>query len=77
MGLAPSLAIGKLVISTNSNDILVRVLRSGLYEQVDSTPTPTPDDGLGLVGSQRMVACRAAGDVTVEPGDEHPRNEQL
>jgi threonine synthase len=46
----------KLVVATNSNDILARFWRSGRYEQVDSTPTPDgggsgdgngkpPDDG--------------------------------
>ena len=37
------LPMGKLVISTNSNDILARFWRSGRYEQVDSTATATPD----------------------------------
>jgi threonine synthase len=40
------LPMGKLVVATNSNDILARFWRSGRYEQVDSTP-PTPDGGLG------------------------------
>jgi threonine synthase len=40
------LPMGKLVVSTNSNDILARFWRSGRYEQIDSTP-PTPDGGLG------------------------------
>ena len=39
----------KLVVATNSNDILARFWRSGRYEQVDSTPGPnptrTPDGG--------------------------------
>ena len=35
----------KLVVATNSNDILARFWRSGRYELVDSTP-PTPDGGL-------------------------------
>lgn len=42
------LPMGKLVISTNSNDILARFWSSGRYEQVDSTPTPDggkPVDG--------------------------------
>ena len=30
--------MGKLVVATNSNDILARFWRSGRYEQVDSTP---------------------------------------
>lgn len=37
------LPMGKLVVATNSNDILSRFWRSGRYEQVDSTP----DGGLG------------------------------
>ena len=41
------LPMSKLVVATNSNDILARFWRSGRYEQVDSTPTPTPDGGLG------------------------------
>jgi threonine synthase len=32
------LPMGKLVVATNSNDILARFWRSGRYEQVDSTP---------------------------------------
>jgi threonine synthase len=36
----------KLVVATNSNDILARFWRSGRYEQVDSTPTSTPDGGV-------------------------------
>jgi threonine synthase len=40
------LPMGKLVVATNSNDILARFWRSGRYEQVDSTPQ-TPDGGLG------------------------------
>ena len=32
------LPMGKLVVSTNSNDILARFWRNGRYEQVDSTP---------------------------------------
>jgi threonine synthase len=39
--------LNKLVVATNSNDILARFWRSGRYEQVDSTPTLTPDGGLG------------------------------
>jgi threonine synthase len=35
----------KLVIATNSNDILPRFWRSGCYELVDSNPTLTPDGG--------------------------------
>jgi threonine synthase len=31
------LPIGKLVIATNSNDILTRFRRSGCYERIDST----------------------------------------
>ena len=71
------LPVGKLVISTNSNDILARVLRSsGLYEQVDSTPTltPTPDLVMGN-GKPADSGWWRAGDF--EPGDGHPRIEQL
>ncbi|KAI0301245.1 tryptophan synthase beta subunit-like PLP-dependent enzyme [Russula brevipes] len=43
------LPMGKLVIATNSNDILTRFWRSGRYEKVDSTregaPDGTPVDG--------------------------------
>src|SRR6266849_8113681 len=38
----------KLVVATNSNDILARFWRSGRYELVDSTPTP--DGGMGPDG---------------------------
>ena len=34
----------KLVVATNSNDILARFWRSGRYEQVDSTRTPDGGD---------------------------------
>jgi threonine synthase len=36
------LPMGKLVVATNSNDILARFWRSGRYEQVDSTPEAAP-----------------------------------
>ena len=36
------LPMSKLVVATNSNDILARFWRSGRYEQVDSTPEATP-----------------------------------
>jgi threonine synthase len=40
------LPMGKLTISTNSNDILTRFWRSGRYEKVDSTPgTSLPSEG--------------------------------
>ena len=44
--LCMGLPMGKLVVATNSNDVLARFWCSGRYEQVDSTP-PTPDGGLG------------------------------
>jgi threonine synthase len=44
----------KLVIATNSNDILARFWRSGRYEQVDSAPTPTPDGGVRATLSPAM-----------------------
>jgi len=40
------LPMGKLAISTNSNDILTRFWRSGRYEKVDSTPGASlPSEG--------------------------------
>jgi threonine synthase len=43
------LPMGKLVVATNSNDILTRFWRSGRYEKIDSTregaPDGTPVDG--------------------------------
>ena len=39
------LPMGKLVVATNSNDILARFWRSGRYEQVDSTPEAAPPSG--------------------------------
>lgn len=36
------LPIARLVVATNSNDILARFWRSGAYEKVDSSPVSTP-----------------------------------
>ncbi|KAH9034915.1 tryptophan synthase beta subunit-like PLP-dependent enzyme [Lactarius hengduanensis] len=39
------LPMGKLVVATNSNDILARFWRSGRYEKVDSSPDAAPGNG--------------------------------
>ena len=57
------LPMGKLVISTNSNDILARFWRSGRYEQVDSTPTP--DGGLGPGDGGVQATLSPAMDILV------------
>ena len=51
------LPMGKLVVATNSNDILARFWRSGRYELVDSTPTP--DGGLGADGGVQATLSPA------------------
>lgn len=58
------LPTGKLVIATNSNDILARFWRNGRYEKIDSTAgaTTLPSRGGGVAADEKPVAD---GDVRV------------
>jgi threonine synthase len=53
--------LNKLVVATNSNDILARFWRSGSYELVDSTPTP---NGGGL-GDEKPAAADGGVQATL------------
>ena len=54
------LPVGKLVVATNSNDILARFWRSGAYEKVDPTPAAGgASDGKQAVGGVRETLSPA------------------
>ncbi|KAI0299427.1 tryptophan synthase beta subunit-like PLP-dependent enzyme [Multifurca ochricompacta] len=63
------LPMGKLVIATNSNDILSRFWRSGRYEKVDSSPRATvlPEDASDLkkVHGEVQATLSPAMDILV------------
>jgi threonine synthase len=53
------LPMGKLVVATNSNDILARFWRSGRYEQVDSTSETTPPSNVAPDGKPADAGVQA------------------
>lgn len=55
------LPIGKLVIATNDNDILVRALRTGRYETREVVPTTSPSMDIQISSNFERLLFEASG----------------